>query len=324
MADNSDVPQAGTRLYRTGPWLVVYGHGPDSEDAATRVCEQCSMQNVDTECYAIDQVVISVRSLAYFLGLVIVLPSARTPSLLAELKQSADLIMAYRARKREGLQPLLNGDCKWYEAGVIQVLGLHGLMSHPRIQSALAHSCAQYYLDDLSLPPDVFEIYNGQNVASVQPPPPPEITEAHVHAKSSERARMRDLWRILQSWGLTNIKDIPRMRACIEGCREHYENPRRPQLYRPVPDYLGNRLDIILEGPLDLEVGDHKTWTENGARVWRYVKKQLQEIEPNFGRPGGSDIKGAQAALRDFWLALKDMHVYMWNSDESDWPSARS
>lgn len=312
MTSDSDVPQTGAELYRTGPWLVVYGHGPESEDAATRVCEQCSMHNVDTECHAIDQVAAKVGSLANFFGLVVVLPSARTPSLPAELKQSADLIISYRARRPEGLKSLLNRHCKWYEAGVIHVLGLHGLMSHPRMRPALARSCVQYYLDDPSQLFDVFAIYTGQNVPPVPPPPEPPGTP------------VEELWRYLKSWGLTNIKDIPRMLACIDRCREYYEDPRFPQLYRPVPGYPGNRLDIILDGPPDLEAGDHKTWMENGARVWRHVKAQLQGIEPNFGRPEGSNAKGAQAALRDFYLTLKIMDLYMRNSDESDWPSTPS
>lgn len=309
MTSDSDVPHTGAELYRTGPWVVVYGHGLESEDAATRVCEQCSRHNVDTECHAIDQVAAKVRSLANFLGLVVVLPSACTPSLPAELKQSADLIISYRARRPEGLESLLNRDCRWYEAGVIHVLGLHGFMSHPRIRSALARSCARYYLDYPSRSFDVFKIYTGQNVPSVKPPEPETIKE---------------LWRYLESWGLTNIKDIPRMLTCIDSCREYYEDPRFPQLYRPVPGYPGNRLDIILEGPPDLEAGDHKTWMENGARVWRHVQAQLRDIEPDFGRPEGLNAKGAQAALRDFYLTLKIMDRYMRDSDESDWPSTPS
>lgn len=61
------------RLYRSGPWLVIYGSGPDSEDTATQVREQCLARGIDAVLCPVDEIR-QVR-LDRFAGLVVVLPS---------------------------------------------------------------------------------------------------------------------------------------------------------------------------------------------------------------------------------------------------------
>ncbi|MDQ2880458.1 MAG: hypothetical protein M3Y48_04130 [Actinomycetota bacterium] len=303
-------PPTGPERYRSGPWLVIYGHGPASEDAAKQVCEECTLHGVDTKCCAIDQV--ASINLAYFTALVLVLPSARTASLLSTLEQFVRAILSYCARRPYGLNELLYGNCAWYEAGVIHVIGLRGIMQHPRVKSALARDCVKYYLDDLD-PPDLFKAYDGQKVDLAHTST--QNSDAHIFCGNDERADIDSIWRYLQSWGLTSSENVPQIRKCIEGCRDRYEDDRFPALRRPNPNApSSNMLDLILDGP-HVVVGDPKTWMENGARVWRYVERRIREIEPNFHRPKGAKKRGAQAALRQFYLNLRIISDYISLSD---------
>jgi hypothetical protein len=232
-----------------------------------------------------------------------VLPSVRTASLLSTLEQLIRAIFAYRARRPYGLKELRTEDYAWHEVGVIHVIGLRAIMQHPRIQSALARSCVRYYLDDPRLP-DLFDAYDGPGLALTKITD--QSIDTHMFRGGDEHADtdIDRIWRYLQSWGVTRFENIPRIRKCIEKCRDHYENDRFPALYRPNPDASNsNMLDLLLDGP-DAVVGNPKTWMENGARVWRYTKARIREIEPKFDRPKGPGKKGAQADLRQFYLNL--------------------
>lgn len=116
--DDASSGPPGWRLYRSGPWLVVHGSGPDSEDAAIQIREQCVTRGIDIVLHPIDA--LQRVHLDHFVGLVVVLPSQFADRATA-LGPFARLIVDYRARRPEGLESILNGSCEWFEAGVVQV-----------------------------------------------------------------------------------------------------------------------------------------------------------------------------------------------------------
>jgi hypothetical protein len=291
----------GWRLYRSGPWLLIYGNGPDSEDAGLQVREQCIAHGVDFRLCPIDEVE-QVR-LDRFTGLVVVLP-AQSAALPAALRPFARLIVDYRARRPEGLESILNDSCEWFDAGVVQLIGRRTTMRDPGMKPALDRVCVQHYTDE-SGKPDVFQPYTTRSLMLVQQQD--EEPADDVCDESIKR-----LWCDVQIWGVTDMRHVPKLRKCIDDFRNHYENERFSQLYRPIPSLARNRLDIILDGPRDAVIGDRKTWMENGARVCRDVLKELKKIVPKLTRPGGRDnTKDAQKQLCRLYRNLRIIDNYM-------------
>jgi hypothetical protein len=291
----------GWRLYRSGPWLVVYGSGPDSEDAGLQVRKQCIARGVDVVLCPIDEV--TQTRLDRFTGLVAALPSPLTGP-PAALGSFARLIVDYRARRPEGLESILNGSCEWFDAGVVQLVGQRMMMRDPAMRPALDRVCARHYTDD-SGPCDVFQLYTTRSFVPAQ----------QLHEEPAGDVRddsIKRLWCDVQAWGVTDIQHVPKLRRCIDNFRDHYENERFSQLYRPIPGLARNRLDIILDGPHDVVTGDRKTWMENGARVCRDVLKGLKKMIPELTRPDGRDnTKNAQKQLCRLYRNLRIIDNYM-------------
>jgi hypothetical protein len=304
MAGASDVLARG--LYRSGPWLVVYGSGPDSEDAAIQISEQCDTRGVQNILHPIDE--IAEVGLDYFPSLVVVLPSQLAdPS--AALRPFARLIVDYRARRPKGLESLLNGSCKWFEAGVVQVVGRRAIMHHPGIEAVLDRVSARRYTDESGLL-DMFQPYTRRFTLVQQLDEQPAST---VPDESIER-----LWRDVQAWGVADIEDVPKLRKCIDDFRDLYEDERFPNLYRPISNIPRNRLDIILDGPHNINaIGNRKTWIESGARVCRNVEKELKKIVPELTHPGGRySTKDAQKQLRRLYDNLRIIESFMRGSNK--------
>lgn len=298
----SSVPP-GWRLYRSGPWLVVYGSGPESEDVGLQVRKQCFARGVEVVFCPIDEV--GQARLDRFAGLVVVLPS-RLAGRPGALRLFANLIVNYRARRPEGLQSILNGSCEWFDAGVVQILGRRMIMRDPAMRPALDRVCARHYTDDSgSGSHDVFQLYTPRSFVPAQ-----QLEQEPAGDVRDES--IKRLWCDVQAWGVTDMQHVPKMRRCIDDFRNHYENERFSQLCRPIPGLARNRLDIILDGPHDVVVGDRKTWMENGARVYRDVLKELRGIIPELTRPGGRDnTKDAQKQLCRFYRNLRIIDSYM-------------
>lgn len=289
-------PRRADRLYRSSPWLVVYGSGLESEDAAAQVREQCTGRGVETVLQPIDEIQ-QVRRLDRFSGLVVVLPSPQRPDLSAALGSFARLILDYRARRPEGLESILNDSCEWFNAGVVQVVGRRETIGHSGMSTVLDRVCTQHCTDDSGLL-DVFQPYTRRVVLARQPDGQPA---GKMRDENIER-----LWRDVQAWGVNDIRDVPKLRKCIDNLRDHYESKRFSQLYRPIANVTRNRLDIILDGPHNEVNGTRKTWMENGARVCREVEKELKKIVPELTRPGGSNNKkDAQGQLRRLYRDLR-------------------
>jgi hypothetical protein len=293
----------GWQLHQSGPWLVVYGSGPESEDSAIHIRKQCLTRGIAVVLHPIDEIR-QVR-LDRYPGLVVVLPSQLTdPS--AALRPFARLIVDYRARRPEGLASIIDGSCPWFDAGVVHVVGRRAIMQHPELGITRDRVCAQHYTDESGVL-DLFQPYTRRLVLAQQLDKP--LAADEVRDENIGR-----LWRDVQAWGVTNIHEVPKLRKSIDDCREHYESSRFSQLYRPIRNVPRNRLDIILDGPHDQIIGDRKTWMENGARTCRNVMKELNKIVPELTRPGGrNNTKDAQKQLRRLYRNLRIIENYLRN-----------
>jgi hypothetical protein len=304
--DNAASGPPGWPLHHSGPWLVVYGSGPESEDTAVDLRKQCLSRGIGVVVHPIDE----IRQVHpdRFPGLVVVLPS-RLADPAPVLRPFARLIVDYRARRPEGLATIIDGSCAWFDAGVVHVIGRRMIMHHPEMGSTRDRVCVRHYTDE-SRSPDLFQPYTRRLVLAAQP------DEQCVGGEVGDDNIAR-LWRDVQAWGVTDIHDVPRLRKCIDDCRDHYESSRFPQLYRPISEVPRNRLDIILDGPEGQVVGNRKTWMENGARVCRNVIKELNKITPALTRPGGcKTTKDAQKQLRRLYRNVRIIENYLRNQNQ--------
>lgn len=280
---------------RIEPFLIVYGSGPRAEDVARDIiAEKCAARGLDAEVRPIDE--IGQVTLVFYLALIIVLPSAptRDEDVYKALQPFKHLIIDYRTRRPHGLKSFWEDSCKWFAVGVVQVCGLRAIMQHSHAKALLnsADICAKHYIDELDV--DVFGVYDCTFPVLSDPCPGPDD---NIYQKVIGKA-----WRAVHEWGVTDIKKVPRLRQCIDRCRDHYEDPHFSQLHRPIPKRLRNRLDIILDGPHDVVIGKSKTWQENGARVCRYVLEQLRKEVPELKPPG---TRGVQEQLRELYQNLR-------------------
>ncbi|HWM04254.1 MAG TPA: hypothetical protein VNP92_18110, partial [Actinophytocola sp.] len=106
-------------MYESGPWLLLYGHGPRSESRARKIAEQCDGRGVSYEVLAVDDV--NPADLAMFTALVLVLPTAEVSGPARALDRFVELVAGYRIGRPDGLPALLAGGRKWFQVGVVQV-----------------------------------------------------------------------------------------------------------------------------------------------------------------------------------------------------------
>jgi hypothetical protein len=289
-------------LHGAGPWLIIYGTGAQSEDIASNIVERCTGRHVATRLRTIDDV--SDLTLGSYTGLMLSLPSTLTTNAKDALRPFVDLVIDYRARKRPGLDLILNGSCRWFDVGDVRIIGPRALIHHSAMKTARAHACAVHYIEGDLAEVDVFELYTDRGLALVRQPT--EEPDGDITSENIQRVLRR-----IESWGVKTT-DIQAVLDHIDRFREHYENPRFSQLYRPIPGLLRNRLDIILDGPHDVVVGTAKTWQENGARVVREVRSELQKFFPEIARPGDLDNKRHSVrALTEFYRDLKIIAKYI-------------
>jgi hypothetical protein len=292
----------GATLHGGGPWLIVHGTGAKSEDIANSIVERCTGRHVATRLRTIDD--ISDLNLGTYTGLTLSLPSILVPDVKDALKPFADLVVDYRARKRPGLDLILNGSCPWFDVGDVRLIGPRALIHHSMMKTARAHACAVHYIDNDLEEIDVFELYTNRGLSLVRQPS--EEPGGDIAAENIQRVLRR-----IEGWGVKTA-DIPAILDHIDRFRDHYEDERFSQLHRPIPGLLRNRLDIILDGPHDVIIGTSKTWQENGARVARELRTELQKFFPGIARPGNLDKKkDSVKALAGFYRDLKIITKYM-------------
>lgn len=286
------------------PCLIIYGWGLRSEQIAQQAADQCRELRVQSRVRAIDDC--AEVELTRFPGLIVVLPSySDNMTVRAALEPFANLVSDYRLRRPDGVAGVLGGDTDPLDAGVIHLVGEQVLVHNPAMRTALRRACHVHIIEQ-----------NGQFdlLRPYRQPTPTPVAPWEEDSRDIATDALHTTWSYIKEWGITDARTVPQLLACIGRCRSHYEDPRRPQLYRPHPDVNRNRLDLILDGP-DIQVGDKKTWAENGARVWRYLLEQLQAVEPALARPAKPNARGAQKDLRKLFDALRIIDTHLAQSD---------
>jgi hypothetical protein len=289
-------------LYGRGPWVVVTAVDDRSEGFVESIMKQCRIRRVAV----VERTINGVQALRAdrYPVLILLLPSHPSGNVVARLQPFADLLAVYRAGRPDGLDELLEGRCSWHEAGVIQVVGRNAVVRHRVMSSAarLRRVCAVHYTDcaNPAVPGiEVFGPFEGRSV--------PLTHEASVDQTVDEQDDIAGILARLREWGIRPT-EVPALRERIDACRLHFENPRYPALYRPVDGIAHNRLGFVLDG-IDhrpMTAAARKAWTENGARVTRYVLRQLTELVPALARPRGrAGTRGAQDDLRTLYLMLR-------------------
>lgn len=294
--------QAGAEFYRSGPWLIVYGHGPESEDKANELAAQCRARGVDFEISAIDDADPYRDHLRSFHALLFVLPSVTGSPRQKDLRLITEFLKAYRATRTEGLGPLLDGTRRWFEVGVIQIFP-----SIPTDDAADAELRAATHLVDCyhvmkdGESPGPFEAYEQAR----RPRPP--VPRPH---RSQIARSIKELRALLHSWGMEwRLTDVVEARQFIDNMRRNWESRTYTDLYRPVEGAERNRLDFLLDDPTYRPPASEctrKKWMEGGQRVVTRVLDELQERYPHIHRPAQRDgKKGKQEEFQNFYQTLR-------------------
>lgn len=285
-------------------WLIVFGSGPESEDLADRIAEQCRSHRITARKRAIDDY--DPAELARFPSLVVCLPSLSSSTKVRRtLEPFAMLVADYRARWYRGLDKVGDGDLEVLDVGVVQLFGETVALHNPTMRSAYKTAC---YVQATDAEPsiDALRPYRSFVDAGARAAPWDDAVDVadDVIATALQSIRL---------WGVQDIAKFSELLTCIENCRNYFEDPARPALYRPSSQWNRNRLDFILDGP-DLEhttKAAAKTWGENGARVFRHVRDQLTRIVPGIARPGDPRAPHAQRDLRRLYESLKLVDVHL-------------
>jgi hypothetical protein len=295
---------------RSGPWLLVHAQGSAPLATVEQVRRQCDDAGITTDSMPIDAC--GPDDTHIYTCLVVVLPTILDQSWPIFAARLDELLRRYRTVRRAGLKALLDRQIPWHRAGVVQLIGPRAIISHPMLSETQQRVCVRHYLSPAPL--DVLLPYNPSA-------PPPSRQPIIIDPTLDGDARCLPSWRYLQTWGVTSIRSIPTLRLHVEACREHFEDQRYPALYRPVPGLDANRLSMILDNhTYHPTARERKTYLENGARVWRYVLRELRKVEPTFARPNErTNTRDAQKDLRLFYAALCPLDEYLKLIPDNEW-----
>lgn len=312
--DDAGDRSGGRKLYESGPWLVLVSHGVEADEAAQAARRQCRDRGVDVDVRPIDEFH-NVPELAFYTGLVIVLPSAVPPTArtMSTLRRVVRLVNDYRRSSRKnGISSLSRGRLRWYQVGVVQLVAIGSLIELPDLQEISPKVCKVHRLDggpeSTSTEVDFFRIYDQIDAGAA--------TQDHGNddgSKESESAREREtIWTAVRAWGITSKEQVRTALAVIDECRnlyssrDHHGNPKFRAMIKPHPDSEWNRLEITLFAPnTPSPPGQHKKWTENGARGVVCLRERLSEAIPGICRPGGrAGTKDEQLAYHQLYSSL--------------------
>jgi hypothetical protein len=308
--EGAEVVRPDDEPYRSrGPFLVVHADDPIAVAVADLVVKACADRTVDVDQRTIDNV--STVRLERYPLLVVILPTVPEVPISEHLRRFVELLSLFRAMRQPGLRDLLERRCRWHEAGVIHLAGRRGVVNHRTIEHAVSLNrvCVIHHLNESGhASVDVFHGFSARPLHPRRGSP----------AAKNEEIRRAMTW--IREWG-ADVSDVPGLRSCIDECRDHFENPRFPALYRPVSSLPHNRLSFILDGIAhEPTPQQRKTWTENGARVTRFTIARMKKIVPSLQRPVGG-VKGAQADLRSFYIHVLVVDAYMKLVPEQDRPT---
>jgi hypothetical protein len=288
----------GKEFYASGPWLVIFSHGLQSEAWAREIALQCHVR--DVACHLTTAAEVELHTLSYYTGFVVVLPSSTAGAQAGSHKKLVSLVRVYRAHRPNGLAALARG-LPWFEVGVVQVFDDASVDSRSVIRSIKDMVCEYHRLsqDDVPMPFTCYENLSRQGQGELGD----RSTDRDASSVELLRAKLHE-WNI--DWSIEAVTPI---RNFINSMRGFYENPRFSDLHRPVPGDPRNRLHFVLDEPAfspQPAVCSHKKWMEGGQRVVTRVLSELQKEFPHVRRPEGRDgKKGKQQDFQDLYRALR-------------------
>jgi hypothetical protein len=302
-----DQPPRGKDLYHHGPWLIVHGHGLESETRARQIAEQCEAREVDYEPATADDV--RLQNLGFYFGLIVVMPSASAGSHPKSRGQLVETIRTYRAHRRDGLSALIAQRRRWFEVGVVQVFD-DAAEPRPEV-AAIMHLVCWYHQTRSDAPLAPFAPYE---IASLSGPRGPTASSDHA-ARSVNKLRA-----IVVSWGVQWSRDeVGDVLKSIDNLRQIWENPTFRDLHRPVQGSDRNRADFLLDQPSFVPPQsdcDHKKWMEGGQRVVKRLLEELQSNFPSLSRP--HDRRGRRDLQKDFHVFYTALRAAEELLDEAD------
>ncbi|WP_226366980.1 hypothetical protein [Pseudonocardia sp. ICBG162] len=290
-----------------GPWGVVHGRGVHSEDAAGEAVEQAIARSIEVIRLPIDDWT-ELGELAFYLGLVLILPDTlpRGARLSRDLAPYRELVTSYRARRPCSASDALLRRKRWWEIGVVQIVGYSAVLGSGPLRTIKDLCCARHPLDgDHEL--DFLSVYNQPATAlreQVTTPSGIEIPDADYLAAVDR----------LRRWSISTT-DAAGVLAAINNYRQVIEsNPRRAGRHRPIANVRRNRLDLILDGPPEhlkspeawqTAVGaNRKAWQEADAEVWRDVYGAIRKLYTGVQHPNRGHT-GAVQGLRELYNDLR-------------------
>lgn len=291
---------------------MVHPQGSASHAVAEKVRRQCEGAGITLDSVPLDAT--SPDDTHFYTCVIVVLPSILDKDWPQFVVRLDDLLRGYRSVRRQGLTALLDRAIPWHRAGVVQLIGPRAVIWHPMLSESQQRICVRHDVSDAI---DVLRPYDRSQ------PPESDNLLVGVDPSLDGDARCLPSWRYLQTWGVSSIRAVPVLRQRVENCREHFEDDRYPALFRPVPGLYVNRLTMILDDvPYLPTERERKTYLENGARVWRYVLRELKKVEPGFARPNErTNTRDAQKDLRLFYAALCPLDEYLRLIPETEWES---
>jgi hypothetical protein len=325
-----------------GPVLLLHSPGRLCSAIAEKIVKQLDRQNMTCDVDLITHAHRFRDILAAYHLLIVVLPATDrthqlpddplqpdpTGDMLGQLRIVAGLVHDYRGVHPRGLAHLrADAQPRYTHAGVIQFVGLQGVVKHEALEKALARVCWWHYTDLDEAPVDVFAPYLAD---PGQPPPLTGTCAPDIAGRSIAAVCTR-----IADWQIHDIQLVSRLRERIEQQRLVYEDDRYHRLHRPVSGYARNRLDFVLDDPRfvppefagipESRRGRHlRNWTADGARVQRHTLSALKSIAPELARPRGrTNTKGAQFALADLYADLCTLHEYLIDTPPEEWPTLR-
>jgi hypothetical protein len=274
-------------------WLVVYGHGLDSEAVALAVAGQCDPWGVRPVLRTIDEVVLT--DLKHFSTVVLVLPTS--PSAKGQIPESIrfrEIADTYRSGKRRAEEALTPRSERSYAAGVLQVFFPDDAMDDPHARAVINGACASRpFVAGAPVTIDVFDLYQ-----------PGAVTR-----KDHVALTRGHLWSELNTWGINSVDLARGIKDFIDQRREEYEDPRFRAMHRPIPGVEMNHLNLILFKPnarppaLPHQTEDERQaaetlFVDNGARAVRDLFTDLKTPFPTFTRPASRE--GRKGSRKDF------------------------
>jgi hypothetical protein len=288
---------ADQRLPLGSPWAILYGAGVRSQTVAEDVAQHCSDHDIGFDVLPIDEH--NKLEIWRYASLIICLPDELAGRNAREvLHQVVQLVRTYRQHRSPGLARVLASK-RWWDHGVVQLVGPRAMLRHPSMDDIRAQVCAVHYLED----------HNDTLVNLIEPYFLPSCPATTAVADSVGEDELDRVWRHVKKWGVTTLSEVPRLLEAIKACVAHYESRgmELPAIYRPDNRHPQmNRLQLILAGH-NTPVGDRKTWNENGSRVWREVRDRLAaDVVPGFDRPlERRNTKHAQRDLAELYRNLE-------------------